>query len=126
ATAAAVASSAPVVAPKAAEPASPIKAATAQSTPAPKPVQVNVARSKKTFAGELSFDFDEVAKRTRGAKKLKAPVLIAIALLQPVLGALPHKSKKRLEAAVQNPLIFSAAGSTGLNILHNAVLYPLI
>jgi hypothetical protein len=44
---------------------------------------------------------------------------------QPLLGALPHESKKSLEAAVQSPL-FTAAGSTGLNIVHNAVLYPLI
>ncbi len=116
----------PVVAPKATEPAPPVKAATAQSAPAAKPVQVNVAKSKKTFDDELSIDFDEVAKRAGGTKKIKGPVLIAIALLQPVLGALPHQTKKRLEAAVQNSLIFSAAGSTGLNILHNAVLYPVI
>jgi hypothetical protein len=43
-----------------------------------------------------------------------------------VLGALPHKTKKTLEVAVQNPIVFSAAGSTGLNILLNAVLYPII
>jgi hypothetical protein len=47
-----------------------------------------------------------------------------ILLGQPVLGALPHDMKKRIEEAVQNPL-FTAAGSTGLNILHNAVLYPV-
>ena len=49
-----------------------------------------------------------------------------IGLSQPVLGALPHKMKKSLESAVQNPVIFSVAGSTGLNILHNAVLYPIV
>jgi hypothetical protein len=43
-----------------------------------------------------------------------------------VLGALPHKMKKSLEAAVQNPVVFSAAGSTGLNILLNSVLYPIV
>ncbi|HSF57617.1 MAG TPA: hypothetical protein VLD83_06070, partial [Candidatus Binatia bacterium] len=48
-----------------------------------------------------------------------------ILLLQPLLGALPHDTKKRLEAAVQSPW-FTAAGSTGLNIVHNAVIYPLL
>ncbi len=43
-----------------------------------------------------------------------------------MLGALPHKMKKSLELAVQNPVVFSAAGATGLNILHNAVLYPIV
>jgi hypothetical protein len=45
--------------------------------------------------------------------------------LQPLLGALPHDTKKRLEAAVRSPW-FNAAGSTGLNIVHNAVIYPLV
>jgi hypothetical protein len=45
-------------------------------------------------------------------------------LAQPVLGALPHKMKKRIEDAVQSPW-FTAAGSTGLNIVHNVVLYPV-
>jgi hypothetical protein len=48
-----------------------------------------------------------------------------IILLQPILGALPHRIKKALEAEVQSPL-FTAAGSTGLNIPHNALLYPLL
>ncbi len=48
-----------------------------------------------------------------------------VILLQPVIGALPHSIKKRLEVAMQTPL-FTAAGSTGLNIVHNAVLYPLV
>jgi hypothetical protein len=38
---------------------------------------------------------------------------------------LPHDAKKRLEHEVQSPF-FTAAGSTGLNILHNALLYPLV
>jgi hypothetical protein len=51
----------------------------------------------------------------------KALVLLA----QPLLGALPHDAKKKLESAAQSPL-FSVAGSTGLNILLNGVFYPLI
>ena len=44
---------------------------------------------------------------------------------QPVLGALSHETKKKLEMAIQSPW-FTVAGSTGLNILHNMVLYPLV
>ena len=51
---------------------------------------------------------------------------LVIALSQPVLGALPHKMKKNLASAVNNPVIFSVAGSTGLNIVHNALLYPIV
>jgi hypothetical protein len=50
---------------------------------------------------------------------------VAVILLQPVIGALPHRTKKRLEQAVQSPW-FTAAGSTAVNIVHNAVLYPLV
>src|SRR5262249_32861090 len=48
-----------------------------------------------------------------------------VILAQPVLGALPHDTKKQIEAAVQSPW-FTAAGSTGLNIVHNAVIYPVV
>jgi hypothetical protein len=44
---------------------------------------------------------------------------------QPVLGALTHETKKKLETALQSPW-FTAAGSTGLNVLHNMILYPLV
>jgi hypothetical protein len=50
---------------------------------------------------------------------------LAVILLQPVIGAFPHRTKKRLEEAMQTPL-FTAAGSTAVNIVHNAVLYPLV
>jgi len=56
---------------------------------------------------------------------MSRPVRLAVILLQPVIGALPHGIKKRLEAAMQTPL-FTAAGSSALNIVHNAVLYPLV
>src|SRR5207245_3265956 len=46
-------------------------------------------------------------------------------LAHPLLGALPHDTKKKLEAAVQSPL-FTVVGSTGLNILLNGLFYPLL
>ena len=93
-----------------------------QAAPQPK----KEARPKKIFSNELPNDFDELATQFRGAGKLSRVGQWLIALSQPVLGALPHKMKKNLESAVQNPVIFSVAGSTGLNILHNALLYPIV
>ncbi len=83
------------------------------------------AKPKKIFPDELPNDFDELVIQFRVGKLSRIKCLL-IGLSQPVLGALPHKLKKSLESAVQNPVVFSAAGATGLNILHNAVLYPIV
>jgi hypothetical protein len=93
-----------------------------QAAPEPK----KEAKPKKVFPNELPNDFDDLALQFRGCGKLSRLNRLLIGLSQPVLGALPHKMKKSLEAAVQNPVVFSAAGSTGLNILHNSVLYPIV
>ena len=62
---------------------------------------------------------------TRRAGALGKGLARALVILaQPVLGALPHDAKKKIEAAVQSPW-FSVAGSTGLNIAHNAVIYRM-
>jgi 4Fe-4S binding protein len=83
-------------------------------------------RTKKTFEKELPASFQEISAQFKSGGSLGQGVDRAIVLLaQPVLGALPHNAKKNLEAAVQSSL-FTAAGSTGLNIVHNAVLYPLV
>jgi hypothetical protein len=104
-----------------------------QPAPAPKPVSpAKVApakkepQPKKTFPKEVPQSFAEVSSRykTSGSLARGWPRTLVL-LAQPVLGALPHKTKKRIEDAVQSPL-FTAAGSTGLNILHNIVLYPII
>jgi NAD-dependent dihydropyrimidine dehydrogenase PreA subunit len=83
------------------------------------------AKPKKIFPNELPNDFEELAMQFRGREKLTRVNRLLIGLSQPVLGALPHKTKKILESAVKSPVVFSAAGSTGLNILLNAVLYPI-
>jgi hypothetical protein len=122
----------PVVAPKPAQPVAapkPVAAApAAQAATAPKPVvQVKKEpRPKKTFPNELPLSYEEISSRYRGGGSLSRGWLRTLVLLaQPVLGALPHGMKKRIEDAVESPL-FTAAGSTGLNILHNVVLYPLV
>jgi hypothetical protein len=100
----------------------------AQPVAAPKPVaQVKKEpRPKKTFPKELPVSFVEVSNQYKPSGALGQGWSKTLLLLaQPALGALPHAMKKRLEVAVQSPL-FTAAGCTGLNILHNAVLYPLV
>ena len=94
---------------------------------APKPVPAKKEpRPKKTFPHELPISYEEAAKEYgRAGTTLKGIAWWMVILLQPVIGALPHSIKKRLEIAMQTPL-FTAAGSTGLNIVHNAVLYPLV
>jgi hypothetical protein len=130
-TAAAVKPAPPPPAPAAAaKPAPPPPAPAAKVPPPvaaakpPAPVKKEPA-PKKTFPNELPVSFAEVLTQYKAGGTLGRGWLKALILLgQPVLGALPHGMKKRIEEAVQNPL-FTAAGSTGLNILHNAVLYPV-
>ena len=113
---------APVVASKPSVTSANVAKSASQPAPAPK----KEAKPKKIFPNQLPEDFEELALQFRGAKKLSRFGRLLIGLSQPVLGALPHKTKKTLEGAVQSPLVFSAAGSTGLNILLNALLYPII
>lgn len=107
----------------------PIPAVTAKTPVAPtaaKPGPAASTKPKKTFAKELPLAFEDVSKRYASGGSLNRGIGRALVIFaQPLLGALPHEMKKSLEAAVQTPL-FTAAGSTGLNIIQNAVLYPLI
>jgi Fe-S-cluster-containing hydrogenase component 2 len=93
-----------------------------QAAPQPK----KESKPKKIFPNELPKNFDELATQFRGSGKMSRLARLVIGLSQPVLGALPHNMKKNLAAAVNNPVIFSVAGSTGLNIVHNALLYPIV
>ena len=49
-----------------------------------------------------------------------------VTLMQPLLGSFSAKFKNELEQMVDNPVIFSAAVSTGINCLINLALYPLV
>lgn len=132
------------------QPASPAKpepvAAEQKSAPPPKPVasppsvkpvappavpkavpQVKKEiRPKKTFPNEVPESFEELSKQYQSRGFLSKGIgKVMVILAQPVLGALPHDTKKKIEAAVQSPW-FTVAGSTGLNIVHNAVIYPVV
>lgn len=111
---------APVIA-KAAPPA----VASAKPVSVPAPVKKE-PRPKKSFPNELPVSFDEAMKQFRsGGSTQSGWFRAAVIIAQPLIGALPHNTKKHLEHALQSPL-FTAAGSTAVNIVHNAVLYPLI
>ena len=94
--------------------------------PIPKPAPQPKKEVKKVFPSEVSASFQEISDQYKSSGSLgKGFGKTLVILAQPLLGALPDATKKKLEAAVQSPW-FTAAGSTGLNILHNGVIYPLV
>lgn len=112
------------LAPPAAAPVNAPAAPAAVVKPAPPVAAKKEPPPKKKFPKELPQRFDEILQKHTGGTSMPRWIRTVIILLQPVIGALPHQTKKRLESAVQSPL-FTAAGSTAVNIVHNAVLYPL-
>jgi ferredoxin len=91
-------------------------------TAAPRP-----PRALKAFSGELPGSFEEAAAmlddRTGSGSGW---VKWLTALTQPLLGALPFSQKKAIEEAVGDRRFFTAAGATGMNVLHNMLIYPLV
>lgn len=81
--------------------------------------------AEKRFPDELPADFGELLLRIERKGPLKGWFpRILILVSQPLLGALPHRTKKELERAVG--FFFNTAGATGMNILLNMILYPVI
>jgi ferredoxin len=84
-------------------------------------------RQEKSFPGELSMSFDHAAALLTtgtGGKATAAKLLVALA--QPLLGALPPKQKRAIEQAIADRRFFTASGATGLNALHNFIIYPIV
>lgn len=81
------------------------------------------------FTGELPSTF-EAALSVVGPEGTTGSggtfTQVAVSLMQPLLGALPDSTKQRLEAAFNDKRVFSAAGSTGLNILAHVIIVPLL
>jgi ferredoxin len=128
ATAAPVAPAAEATAPtptaKAAAP-----AAGAEKKPAAPQPSVAPAREKKekVFSGELAGSYDDAVAQLGSARRdLPQSLKTRAALAQPLLGALPDSRKKAIENTVGDRRYFTAARATGLNILQDIVLYPLI
>ncbi len=131
----------------AAAPPKPAPAPAASAAAAPKPAapaaaakpaaQLNLPKDvgalpgpigEKHFAGELEEDFDAVLGWVdlKPVQSAPIPVQIAMRLGEPVLGAMPDHVKRQLEEAVGNPLAFSRARATALNIILNLIIYPAI
>lgn len=87
----------------------------------------DAVKSEKRFPGEVSSDFEKLIHQV----EKKGPLTrtfgrILVFLSQPILGALPHQSKKDIEGAVGNAFFFNTGGATGLNILVGMILYPCL
>jgi ferredoxin len=142
--AASAAAAAPVAAASAAAAAAPAAVAAAPAakpaaSAAPRPVgrvekavKAPLAPKKpaveKRFPGELPDDFDDLVDRLRNARAGGSGLIARVLapLMLPVLGALPHATKKRLEDAAGDRAVFSAAGATALNATVNFFLYPVL
>lgn len=138
---AAAAAAAPAAAPAAAAAAAPAAAPAAKPAAAPvavakvgkvekkaaAPLQQPAARTAP-YRGELPLSFDEAREIVSTAPASHGvPVIpIAVSLLQPLLGALPAKTKDRLEIAFNDRRVFSSAGATGMNLAVHMVVIPLL
>lgn len=93
----------------------------------PKVPAPQVVKPQKHFPGELPASFKEVLLQfeKRGPLNRTFPRILVF-FLQPLLGALPHSVKIDLESAIRNGAFFNAAGATGLNVLLNMIVYPLV
>jgi len=117
----------PATTPTAPKPvAAPLAAKPPPQAVAPKPAPVKKEpRPKKTFPNELPVSFAAAQTEFQGGGSAQSGLFrLAVILLQPLIGALPHGIKKQVEEAVQSPL-FTAGGSSAVNIVHNALLYPV-
>jgi len=75
----------------------------------------------------MPIPFEQALAQLSGRSTGTSRLLKTVAILgQPLLGALPHSQKKTIETAVGDGRIFTAAGSTGVNTLHNMILYPAL
>jgi 2-polyprenyl-6-methoxyphenol hydroxylase-like FAD-dependent oxidoreductase len=80
---------------------------------------------EKLFPGELAESYEAALSRITPAQA-HLGLGSVVAILQPLLGALPASTKNSLEEALDDPRYFSAASSTGMNVLLNMVLYPAL
>src|SRR5205823_6520633 len=88
----------PVVTPPAAKP------MPRPAVPKLAPLVKKEVRPKKTFPNEMSVGFEELSNQYKNSGSLRKGLgKILVILAQPLLGALSHDTKKKLEAAVQSP-----------------------
>lgn len=83
--------------------------------------------AQKSFPTELADDFDALvaACRQKPSGRVWLPLRFLAAISAPILGALPNGSKAALERAIGDRRFFSNSFATGLNVIHNMILYPI-
>jgi len=124
---------APVGSPAPAVPAAPAAAAVGGrverplSAPRPQLKLVSAPARTTPYTGEIGGTFEDAILELGGPRSTaSAPIKWVAALTMPLLGALPDGVKRRLESAIGDKRFFSASGATGLNALHNFLIYPII
>ena len=105
-----------------------VTAAPAAASVAPAPAAPKPPRIERRFAGELSEDFEELLDRLQRPTGGTTSFLLGFlgVLTMPILGALPHGTKQKLEDAFGNRALFSAAGATACNVVLNFLFYPAL
>jgi hypothetical protein len=80
------------------------------------------------FAGELEESFEKVLASVDLGKPVRIPpaTWLALRVAEPVLGALSDRTKADIEEAVGNLAGFSRVRSTVLNMVLNALVYPVV
>ncbi len=117
---------APLAAPAAAVKAAPVRRAGGRVERAVRPPAKPYV--PKQFPGELPDDFEALLEKMfpgSAVRKASLPVRAAVALSLPLLGALPHETKKKLELAAAGRTPMNSLLATCLNVLLNFVLYPI-
>ncbi len=81
----------------------------------------------RVIGAEADGPFDVILQQAREPRPTASSRVLGLVLrlASPLLGALPHGTKKLLEAGYGNPTVFSAQLSTALNVLLNFIVYPL-
>lgn len=84
----------------------------------------DTGKSKKKKEQGVPEEFVQLPDAAQSS--LRQPFGIIAMLGQPIIGSFSAGFKATLEKMAGNPLVFSAAVSTGINSLINLILYPLV
>jgi len=104
-------------------PAAPVAPPAASAAPAEEPEEEPPPLAPKVFPGQLPMGFDELVQRIQTSES--SLLRVTVLLLQPLLGALPAKSRDDLAELAGRPY-FVGGAATALNMILNMILYPIV